>query len=55
MFRYLRVDVLVAGQRYRIVVEYQEYPGGAQAQLRWKTPGSLLFSPVPALRLYQTP
>ena len=46
---------LVAGQRYSIVVEYQEYTGGALMQLRWKPPGDTLFSVVPASRLYTAP
>jgi uncharacterized repeat protein (TIGR02543 family) len=46
---------LVAGQRYSIVVEYQEYTGGALMQLRWKTPGDSAFAAVPASRLYLAP
>jgi hypothetical protein len=41
-----------AGQRYNIVVEYFELGGGAQIELRWKTPGASGFVPVPPDRLY---
>lgn len=43
---------LLAGQRYSIVVEYQEYSGGATMQLRWRTPGSAAYVAVPASQLY---
>ena len=46
---------LVAGQRTSLVVEFQEYTGGAQIQLRWKTPGATVFVVVPTNRLYSTP
>jgi YVTN family beta-propeller protein len=41
-----------AGQRYSIIVEYQEFTGQAVAQLLWKTPGDTAYSAVPASRLY---
>lgn len=44
--------MLTAGQRYSIVVEYQEYTGGATVALRWRTPGTTPFVAVPATRLY---
>ena len=43
---------LVAGERTSIVVEYQEYSGGAVMRLRWRTPGSAAYVPVPASQLY---
>ena len=43
---------MTTGQRYSIVVEYQEYTGGATMQLRWKPPGSTTFSEVPTVRLF---
>jgi MSHA biogenesis protein MshQ len=43
---------MTAGQRMGIVVEYQDYTGGATMQLRWKPPGATAFSDVPAVRLY---
>ena len=46
---------LVAGQRTSLVVEFQEYTGGAQIQLRWKTPDATQFVVVPTNRLYTTP
>ena len=44
--------IATAGQRYRIVVEYQEFGGEALIQLRWKPPGASDFVVVPVDRLY---
>ncbi len=38
---------LVAGQRYDVTVEYQEFGGGATIQLRWQTPNAPGFVAVP--------
>ena len=46
---------LTANQRYSITVEYRELTGSAVAQLRWRLPGSSIFSSytaIPASRLY---
>jgi PA14 domain/CotH kinase protein/Lamin Tail Domain/Bacterial Ig domain/Chitobiase/beta-hexosaminidase C-terminal domain len=41
-----------AGQRYTIVVEYQEFGGDALLQLRWRPPSAAGFTAVPLDRLY---
>lgn len=43
---------LVAGQWVRIVVEYRASSAGAEARLRWRTPGDTDFVTLPATRLY---
>jgi hypothetical protein len=43
---------MAAGQRLRIVVEYYERGGQAVMALRWRTPGTTTFTPIPANRLY---
>jgi hypothetical protein len=43
---------LAANQRAAIMVEYQEFGGGATMSLRWLPPGSSSYAVVPASRLY---
>jgi hypothetical protein len=43
---------LVAGQRYDLKVEYNEFGGGAVMQLAWQTPGATSYISVPAAQLY---
>lgn len=46
---------LVAGQRYPLVVEQQDFKGDSSFKLSWTTPGSPSpFVAVPAERLYTT-
>lgn len=43
---------LVAGQRVRIRLEYYDNTGQAVARLRWITPGTTSYVPIPLQRLY---
>jgi hypothetical protein len=42
---------LVAGQKYKIVVEYFEYTGGATIKLQWSSPSQVL-EVIPRTQLY---
>jgi hypothetical protein len=46
--------LLVAGQRYPLVLEYYENGGGAVAKLAWSSPSTAL-GPIPANQLYPAP
>ena len=43
---------MVAGQRYRVTMEYYEAGGGAVARLQWLPAGASAYTAVPATRLY---
>ena len=43
---------LTGGTKYTIRMEFYEATGGAEARLRWQTPGSTSFVAVPQGRLY---
>lgn len=43
---------LVAGQRYRVTMEYYENGGGAVARLQWLPAGAAAYAAIPAARLY---
>jgi hypothetical protein len=43
---------LVAGQRYDLVVEYNDLGGGATMQLSWLVPGAAAYVAIPEAQLY---
>jgi PKD repeat protein len=43
---------LLAGYRYDIKLEYQEFGGGSVLQLDWQPPGAAAFAPVPTQILF---
>lgn len=43
---------LQAAQRVPVVIEFQEFGGGAVMQFRWQVPGTAAFVAVPAQQLY---
>lgn len=43
---------MVAGQRYRVTMEFYENGGGAVARLQWLPAGATAYTAIPATRLY---
>ena len=43
---------LTAGVRYSITLEYYEKGGGAEARLRWQTPGNSTYVVIPNSQLF---
>ena len=43
---------LLAGYRYDIKLEFQEFGGGAVMQLSWRPPGAGAFAALPSSALY---
>ena len=43
---------LVAGQRYTVTLEYYDVTGAATMRLRWLTPGTTTYVPIPTASLY---